>query len=158
MAAGAAFLITYPTSVTPPSSFSSCSVIYNGVTYSMGTCSVNTASNTISVANGLSVSIPAGSTIQIVMNSITNPSTSNVALSFSLTSYTDSSYSYSVDTITSGLLPTFNCAYPCLACSSFSACTSCITNSSSEPYKYLSGNQCLKSCPNGQYTDSNFIC
>ena len=140
MAVDAAFLITYPTSVTPPSSFSSCSVIIDGTTYSMGTCEVNTATNTISIANGITTSIPAGSSIQIVMNSITNPSTSNVNLSFTLTSYTDSSYTYSVDTITSGLVPSFNCAYPCLTCSSFSACTSCITNSSSEPYKYLSGN------------------
>ena len=94
MAVGAAFLITYPTSVTPPSSFSSCSVITGGVSYSMGTCSVNTATNTISIANGITSSIPAESSIQIVMNSITNPSTYNVNLSFTLTSYTDSSYAY----------------------------------------------------------------
>ena len=97
-AAGGAFKITYPSTVTPGASMTTCNVIYNSVTYPMSTCTVDTTAKTITISNGFTSTVAAGDQIQVQFGPITNPSTQNGATaSFSILSYTSSALTYTID-------------------------------------------------------------
>lgn len=105
MASGGAFYITYPSDVAV-SSLTTCSVTYSSVTYTMSSCSVNTGSRVIKVGGGFSTAVTAGGSIDILLSPITNPVTSATTPgTFTLVSYTDTTYTYTIDQITSGLVP-----------------------------------------------------
>lgn len=127
MVSGGAFLITYPSVVTPASSLTTCTVTYNSVVTTMTLCSVNTAASTITVAGGFTTAVAKGGSISIAIGPITNPQTQNGATTFKIMSYTEDALTYEVDQVTSGLVPLFDCNYPCYTCESTnsSGCTSC---------------------------------
>jgi hypothetical protein len=115
MSSGSTFLINYPSTVSVSSTLSTCYVTYNSVVYTM-TCSVYTGSQTIKVYNGLTTTVPKGSSVYIYFGPVTNPSSSTATSSFTMTSYTDSTFTYTIDTIPSGLVPGLSCNNPCLTC------------------------------------------
>jgi len=164
MANGGAFLITYPSVVTPASSLTTCTVTYGGVVTTMTLCSVNTAASTITVAGGFTTAVTKGSSISIAIGPITNPETQSGATSFKIMSYTENALTYEVDQVTSGLVPLFDCNYPCYTCESTnsSGCTSCQTympiTTVPDQYLYPSGYECLSACPNGTFLNSSEIC
>ena len=59
-----------------------------------------------------------------------------------MTSYTDYTFSYTVDNIPSGLNPSLECNYPCKTCSATNrnSCLSCFTTDATIPEKYLYNN------------------
>jgi hypothetical protein len=72
MPANSAFIVTYPSAVTIPSSgITPCTITIGGNTYTMTTCSVS--GTNIKIDTGLGVSIEAGQSIQIMITSMTNP-------------------------------------------------------------------------------------
>ena len=96
MPSGSAFLFTYPSTVSVSSSLTTCQVIYNSQTYTTS-CAVDTSTNTIKVT-GLASSVTAGGTLKIELGPITNPS-SYSSSSFTMVSYTDSTFAYTIDQI-----------------------------------------------------------
>lgn len=122
----------------------------------MNSCSVNTSTRKIELKGGFTATVTAGSQVKIIIGLIKNPANQLSTDSFKLVSYTDSTYTYTIDQIQNGLIPNFACNYPCKTCTtSKSTCTSCFTSVSQ---KYLSNNQCLDKCPAGTYADSNYVC
>lgn len=97
MPSGSAFLITYPATVSPASSLTTCQVIYSGVTYLMSGCTVDTSTKTIYIPTGFSSTVSIGGSIKIILSPITNPIDSLNTDTFTLTSYTSSAYLYSID-------------------------------------------------------------
>lgn len=99
------------------------------------TCSINTSTKTIRVHdNGVNsnsiAAISAGSPVAITLGPITNPAVvQNSYGTFTLTSYTDHTFTYTVDNIPSGLSPSLECNYPCKTCSTSNknSCLSCFT-------------------------------
>lgn len=76
MESGSTFLVEYPSIVTVPSTFSTCSVNY-GPALTMS-CSVNAANKYIKItspASGGIAEIAAGTTVTIKLSPITNPAT-----------------------------------------------------------------------------------
>src|SRR5690349_21119390 len=108
MPSGSAFLLTYPSSVTVPSTLSTCQVIYNSQTYTMTSCLVNTSSRTIKISGGFATSVTAGASVKIQFSSVTNPSSYSTS-SLTMVTYTDSTFTYTIDQIQSGLIPSFAC-------------------------------------------------
>ena len=71
----AAFRVRYPSTVTATAaSAATCKVEYSGTPYLMA-CSVDTVNSLILVNSGLSVEIPADSTLKLTFGPITNPRT-----------------------------------------------------------------------------------
>ena len=111
---GGSFVITAPSTVTVDATMSTCTVTYNSVSNTM-VCSV--AGRVITVGTGFTTPLAKGATIYIAVGPITNPTTqSGSTASFSLESYTDSTLAYKIDTVSSGLVPAFDCTYPCATC------------------------------------------
>lgn len=109
---------------------------------------------------GITSTISSGTSIAITFGPITNPSAYTASPpSFTMTSYTDSTYSCSIDTITSGLLVQFICYSPCLTCltTNKNYCLSC-NQADSNGYYYLYSNTCVTVCPTGYYPDSSNKC
>lgn len=76
MPSGAAFKITYPsTIVIGTGTLSKCTVTYKSVVYIMTGCTVDSANRFIYVNTGLTATINAGDTLVITMGSLTNPIT-----------------------------------------------------------------------------------
>jgi len=57
MPSGSAFLITYPNTVTVPSSLKTCYVTYAGTSYTMSNCTIDTSNNTIMISNGFNKAV-----------------------------------------------------------------------------------------------------
>ena len=91
---------------------------------------------------------------------ITNPTVSSTTESFTLTSYTSSAFTYKIDEITGGLIPSFACSLPCKSCTSSDPtfCLSCFTDVSSILEMFLHATKCLTECPDGYYADEYSIC
>jgi hypothetical protein len=72
--AGGSFTITAPSTVTLPSSLSTCNVVYSGTTYTMDACSI---SGSVIYVKGstFTPAIAKGDSISIVLSLITNPIT-----------------------------------------------------------------------------------
>ena len=162
MASGGSFKVTYPTSVTPGSSITTCNVIYNSVTYAMSGCTLDTTNSLISIPTGFTQAVAKGDSIQVAFGPITNPSTNKpTTLSFSIQSYTSSAFTYTFDKVDAGLIPDFECTYPCNTCNigQKTQCLSCIpfATDSAFPYYYSTGLSCLAVCPDATYND-NYIC
>lgn len=89
----------------------------------------------------------------IYLGLIVNPSDSTSTESFTLISYTDSTFTYTIDQITGGLIPSFACTLPCKSCLStnLTFCLSCFTDVSSILEKDFYSNQCLTACPTSYY-------
>ncbi|CDW83721.1 UNKNOWN [Stylonychia lemnae] len=162
MRTGGSFKITYPTSVSSNGYISTCNVIYNSVTYSMSGCIIDTSARIISIQSGFSQAVAKGDNISVQFGPLINPSTNKLTTnSFSIQSYTSSSYTYVYDMATSGLIPDFECTYPCKTCNTLSK-TQCLTcmpfsTDSAFPYYYSTGLSCISTCPDGTYND-NYIC
>jgi len=60
MASGGSFKVTYPSSVTPGSSITTCNVIYNSVTYAMSGCTLDTTNSIISIPTGFTQAVAKG--------------------------------------------------------------------------------------------------
>jgi hypothetical protein len=104
MANGGAFKVTYPPEVEYSGTLSTCSVVHSGTTYTMSSCSVDTATSTITVAGGFTPSVAKGDSITINLGLITNPEM-QYATTFSILSYTADNFLYEVDEVVSGLIP-----------------------------------------------------
>lgn len=72
------------------------------------------------------------------MGPITNPADDSSSESFTLISYTDSTFTYTIDEIDGGLIPSFGCTTPCETCakSTPTKCLSCFTEFESILEKY----------------------
>jgi len=112
--AGASFVITAPSIVTVAATMTTCNVIYNSITYTT-VCSVT--GQVITVSTGYTIATAKGVSIAIAVGPLTNPITNSATTaSFTLETYTGSSLLYKIDTISTGLVPTFDCTYPCKTC------------------------------------------
>lgn len=104
VSSGAAFQITYPSTITVPSSLTDCYIVVSGTSYPM-TCTVSTSTKTIFMS-GFTGTAAAGSQLALTLGLITNPTSSTTStLSMGLTSYTDNTYAYTIDNIASNLVP-----------------------------------------------------
>ncbi|CDW77580.1 UNKNOWN [Stylonychia lemnae] len=162
MAAGGAFKVTYPSTVSSDGSITTCNVIYSSVTYSMSGCTVDTTNKIISIPTGFTQAVAKGDSIKVQFGPITNPSTNKpTTSSFSIQSYTSSTFVYTFDLATTDLLPNFDCTYPCNTCNTGqkTQCLTCIPFATDPafPYYYSTGLSCLVICPDGTYND-NYIC
>jgi hypothetical protein len=139
------------------SSVTSCQVVDGGKIYSM-TCSLNSAVSIIQVKNGLTASITAGNSIKILLGPFTNPGTNTNSDSMSVTSYTDNTFTYVIDTVAANMVPGLECTSPCKTCltTSPTSCTSCYTDGTTA-LPFLSGITCISSCPD-KYFNLNNIC
>jgi len=112
--AGGSFVITAPATVAVAASMSTCTVTYNSVSNTM-VCSVS--GQVITVSTGFTTVLAKGAVVYIAVGPITNPITQNLATaSFSIVSYTASSLLYQIDTVSTDLVPDFDCNYPCKTC------------------------------------------
>jgi hypothetical protein len=100
------------------------------------------------VRKGLPISIPRGSEVKVQLGPLRNPTSEDLpGLSFILTSYTDTTWEYSIDRVNSSLIPTFKCNFPCATCPSRQqkdTCLSCFKTISNITQKYLNGTKCLE--------------
>lgn len=98
--------------------------------------------------------------IAIILGPIKNPADSTSSESFTLMSYTDSTFTYTIDEIDGGLIPSFGCTTPCETCTKANPtkCLSCFTEFESILEKYYYNYQCLEECPDGYYTDDDYMC
>jgi len=148
---GTVFSILKPLEVGFPNAFEACSLIIGGVIFPLGWVVVGSRVN---LTTGVTIEIPPHTKISIVISSLTNP-TNQSASTFILTSYTDSSWLYQIDTVNSSLVPQFKCKYPCATCPSVAqpnSCLSCLSN------LFLNGTACLQSCPVGTSANSHRVC
>ena len=112
--AGASFVITAPTIVAVAATMSTCTVTYNSISYTT-VCSVS--GQAITVSTGYTIATAIGVSIAIAVGPLTNPVTNSpTTASFTLDTYTGFPLSYRIDTISTGLVPTFDCTYPCKTC------------------------------------------
>ena len=126
-------IITYPSQVQPYDS--SVTTITWSVSIAISpVCSHNSASRTITITNIVpSTKLIAGTSIQITLSNMKNPSTSTASSSFIVSTYQVSSgNNYIIDSVSTGLTVKSNWNYPCKECSSStpSVCTSCLKDSS----------------------------
>jgi len=63
----------------------------------MQSCLVDTANKLITISNGFNVAVPAGSSIQIVLGELVNPISYSNTGTFTVQSYTDSTFKYKID-------------------------------------------------------------
>lgn len=161
MPAESAFKIKYPTTVTLTATLTTCTITHLTLPYPMTGCIVDTANQFITVKTGFTAAVSAGDEISITFGNVVNPITQQNPGTFTLQSFTDSTFTYKIDQILSGLSPQFECDYPCKTCNlptSKTQCTSCQTNVPTETKIYLDGTSCVTVCPDGKYADDNKIC
>ena len=109
--AGASFVITAPTIVAVAATMSTCTVTYNSIPYTM-VCTVS--GQAITVSTGYTIATAKGVSIAIAVGPLTNPITNSpTTASFTLETLTGT---YKIDTISTGLVPTFDCTHPCKTC------------------------------------------
>jgi hypothetical protein len=153
MPVGAAFIIDYPDTVqTLPTGLTTSLVYYKNVAYPQGWY-IDSSNRTIQIRRGLPIFIPAGSQLKVVFGPIINPIHQNMPnTSFNITSYTDTTYMYSIDKVDHDLVPTYTCNFPCRRCPSRQqpdVCLKCYTpNDVIDPARnvtvnYLNGTKCL---------------
>ena len=99
---GAALLITFPQSITPAPSTSttSCASYLTGISAS-GFCSV--VSQTLSVIGGFPSGLSASGVIKFGISPVTNPITTATSSSFTITTCTNSSLLYFIDSLSTGI-------------------------------------------------------
>jgi hypothetical protein len=160
MPAGSTFQITYPTNVGAPTSFTACQAIVNNVAYVMA-CTVDTSQRLIKMTgSALLVPVSSNTKVQLKISPMTNPDTQLQGQTLTMTSYTDSTQLYSIDKVSSGLIPAYKCDFPCASCPTAtqkSTCLSCFSTIATVQEKYLNGTKCLTKCPDGYYND-NYVC
>lgn len=123
----------------------------------MTNCTIDTSNNTIFISNGFNKAVTSiDQSVSVVFGPITNPSNKSANSSFTLESYTDSTYTYSIDYIDGGLIPSFGCITICETCSTTntSECYSCWQNIASIPEIFWYDYTCLQTCPSGYYGDT----
>lgn len=161
MPVGSCFKIQYPSYITPAASLATTLVVFKSQTYPMGYY-VDTTSRTIELRRGLPTIVPAGSKLQIKVGMIMNPESQlKNTETFEVTSYTDDSFSYNMDAITTNLIPGFKCSYPCASCPSkqqSTVCLSCHKTLADVPEKYLNGTKCLSACPANTLVNEKLSC
>ena len=128
-------------------------------TGSFGVCTYDSSSNAVVVP--VTSAISKGTAVSISVASYTNPAIPS-STSFTLGSFTTSSYTYKIDALSSGLTPSLECTSPCKTWSSTSKTTwtSWFTDQASITEKYYKSdtNTCVSSCPTGYSTDTtNFL-
>ena len=79
---------------------------------------------------------------------------SNTTDSFQIFTYTNDSFL--IDSRTSGLSIIYLCQPPCQSCQG--DLVTCLTCSSKSSFPYLNGTNCLSTCPNGYFINSNKEC
>jgi hypothetical protein len=161
MPSNSAFIITYPTTVTVPTTLTTCYIRVGTTSYTMTNCVVDSTARTISISDGLTRTFTSsGITIQIYLGPITNPPDDTSTESFTLISHTDNTFTYLIDEIDGGLIPSFGCSTPCKTCatSDTSKCYTCFTDLASILEKYYHNYQCLEECPDGYYGDDDYKC
>ena len=153
MPSGSSFLITYPTTVTAPVSLTTCQITYAGVTYDLYACAVDLDNNLISISGGFNAAVAEFTQISITFGPCITPIRQPDPGKFTLQSYVGSTYRYKIDEIPEGLIPLFECDYPCRTCElpSRTNCTSCETNVDFETLVYLEQKKCLNRCPDGKF-------
>ena len=146
MPVGSAFTVEYPWTVEPAEYLTTSVVRYKNVSYPQGWF-VDRSNRMIQVRKGLPISIPRGSEVKVQLGPLRNPLSEDLpGLSFILTSYTDTTWEYSIDRVNSSLIPTFKCNFPCATCPSHQqkdTCMSCFKNIANITQKYLNGTKCL---------------
>lgn len=61
MAASSAFIIKYPSTVTVPSTLTTCYIMYNSVKYTMSSCVVDSTTSSIKISEGFSAAVSSAS-------------------------------------------------------------------------------------------------
>lgn len=99
MASGSAFIITYPSIVSMPTSktFTTCYVMHLNIKYYFTSCTINTSTRKISLSGGFTAAVSAGAALIISIGPITNPESSLTLSTFTMTSYSDSTFTYTHD-------------------------------------------------------------
>lgn len=99
---------------------------------------------------GVNTEIVKGTSVTIAIGNYTNPS-APAGTSFTVRSFKTSARTYIIDQITTGLVPSLTCDYPCKTCSTTntSSCLTCFTTIASitEKYWISTNNTCVSSCP-----------
>ena len=126
-------ILTYPSQVQPYDSTVTTVTCSLNIAYA-ATWAHNSATRTITISNIVTViPIVGGTSIQITLNEMKNPSTSTASDSFTISTYQVSSgTNYIIDSISTGLTVKSNWNYPCKTWNSAtpSTCASCLTDSS----------------------------
>jgi len=150
---GTTFTLKVPANVGLPAAFTTCNMVFQAVTFPLGWLVIN---HTVNLTTGMTVPIPPGSKVTLVLGPFTNPvSQQPTPESFVITTFTNNSWRYTIDTVNSSLVPQFKCAYPCATCPSAAqptACLSCLDN------LYLNGTSCLSTCPAQTTPNSHRVC
>lgn len=104
--------ITYPLQVTIDSTTLAASLTSPSSISSL-TLSLSSAQRKIQITNMFPSGASAGSTYVFVIKNIKNSAYAAATDSFSISTFTTSTGSYIIDSISSGLTLTANCNYPC---------------------------------------------
>lgn len=101
---GGSFTLTYTAAALVVSLTPVGSIAFGGNTYPCTSCINNIVTSTIEI-NGCGTSIPAATTLSIMVYPFVNPPNSAGTASMIVTTYEDSAYSIIIDQATTGLVP-----------------------------------------------------
>ena len=112
-------------------------------------CEVDQDENTIRLLDAVDQRDIAPPRIEVLIESLYNPTENIVTESFGIETFTHDNYG--IDSLKEGLTVNFYCVYPCKTCNLTepTQCYSCYT--ATTEFIYLHEDRCIENCPEGMY-------
>jgi hypothetical protein len=73
MPSGSSFLITYPPTVQPPVTLTTCEIAYKGISYSLYACAVDLDNSLISISGGFNAAVDEFTELAITFGPVITP-------------------------------------------------------------------------------------